>query len=629
MWGVRPSPTCKCKAMVRGKSTKGREELIAKLQALPHRPGVYRMKDGEGRVIYVGKAKDLHNRVRSYFVGSGDGRPQFEALVRQIRDFDYIITDSEREALVLEAHLIKELKPKYNITLKDDKKYPYLKLTREPFPRLLVTRRLEKDGARYFGPYTDVKAMKRTLELVRRLFPLRNCNHRLPERPPERPCLNYQIKRCLGPCRGDVDPEDYDKVVRQVELFLKGRGSQVERILEDWMWEAARNLDYERAAELRDRLEDLRRTLSRQKVASPTPADWDAVGVFRDDEEACGVVLEVREGKVLDRKHYFIGGVMGKPPEEVMSAFLRQFYLDALEVPPEVHLPCPPEDEEELTEWLSEKRGGRVVLKVPQRGDKVRLVEMAAKNAEWLLVERRFKRERLREEAPYSVRALQRDLHLERPPRRIEAVDISTTQGSDAVGSLVCFVDGRPRKSEYRRYRIKTVEGQDDFAMMKEVVSRRFRRLLEEGRELPDLLLVDGGKGQLSSALEALRELGIEDQPVVGLAKRLEEVYLPGIPDPQNIPKGSASLRLLQQIRDEAHRFAVEFHRKLRAKRTLTSELDGIPGLGKVKKEALLKRFGSVRSIREASPEELQEVPGIGPKLARKVLEHLRGEDAS
>lgn len=603
------------------------KELKAKLDALPHRPGVYRLKDGEGRVIYVGKAKDLHDRVRAYFTGSGDGRPQFWALVRRIWDFDYIITDSEREALVLEAHLIKELKPKYNITLKDDKKYPYLKLTREKFPRLLVTRRIEEDGAKYFGPYTDVKAMKRTLELVRKLFPLRTCNHRLPERPPKRPCLNYQIKRCLGPCKGDLDPEDYDRVARQVELFLKGRGSQVERILEDWMLEAARNLEYERAAELRDRLEDLRRTLSRQKVASTTPADWDSVGVFVDDEEACGVVLEVREGKVLDRKHYFIGGVMGKPMEEVVSAFLRQFYLDALEVPPEVHLPCPPEDEEELAEWLSERRGGRVVLKVPQRGDKVRLVEMASRNAQWLLLERRFKRERLREEAPYSVRALQRDLNLERPPRRIEAVDISTIQGSDAVGSLVCFIDGRPRKSEYRRYRIKTVEGQDDFAMMKEVVSRRFRRLLEEGKELPDLLLVDGGKGQLSSALEALRELGITDQHVVGLAKRLEEVYLPGIPDPQNIPKGSASLRLLQRIRDEAHRFAVEFHRKLRARRTFTSELDSIPGLGSTKKEELLKRFGSVRRIREASQEELQEVPGIGPKLAARILEHLRKED--
>ena len=605
-----------------------REELLAKLDALPHRPGVYRMKDREGRVIYVGKAKDLHNRVRSYFGASGDGRPQFDALVRQIWDFDYILTDSEREALVLEAHLIKELKPKYNITLKDDKKYPYLKLTREPFPRLLVTRRLEKDGARYFGPYTDVKAMRRTLELVRKLFPIRECAHRLPESPPKRPCLNYQIRRCLGPCRGNISPEEYGRVVRQVELFLRGRGGQVEKMLEDWMWEAARNQEYEKAAELRDRLEDLRKTLSRQKVASATPADWDAVGIFRDDEEACGVVLEVRDGKLLDRKHYFIGGAMGRPLEEVVSAFLRQFYVDALEVPPEIHLPCPVEDEEELAEWLSKRRGGKVLLKVPQRGDKVKLVEMAAKNAEWLLIERRFKREKLREEAPYSVRALQRDLHLDKPPRRIEAIDISTIQGSDPVGSLVCFVDGRPRKSEYRRYRIKTVEGQDDFAMIREVVSRRFGRLLEEGKELPDLLLVDGGKGQLSSALEALRELGIKDQSVVGLAKRLEEVYLPGVSAPQSIPKGSASLRLLQQIRDEAHRFAVEFHRKLRSKRTLASELDRIPGIGPAKKESLLKHFGSVGRISDASPEDLTKVPGIGPKLARVILEHLRGRNA-
>ena len=602
-------------------------QIREKLPYVPQKPGVYLMRDRFGKIIYVGKAKLLRNRVRTYFQpGADDGRRQFKSLVANISDFEYIVTDTETEALILEANLIKEHKPRYNISLKDDKKYPFIKITGESFPQLMVVRNLKRDGARYFGPFTDVRAMRRTIETLRRILPIRSCTHALPSPRIRRTCLDYEIKRCLGPCIGLISETEYRKIIDQAILFLTGRSNELADALRSRMEEAAQALKFEEAAAYRDRLADLERTTARQKVVSGSLIDWDAMAVAREDDEACGVVLEVRGGRLLGRKEYFLGGVIDATTPEVASAFVRQFYLSAVFVPQEVHLPCPIEDQKVFEKWLSDRTGGKVTVRVPKRGDKAKLIAMAEENAEILLLERRQKRERLKDKVPHAVEALQRDLKLGGLPRRIEAVDISNIGGQDAVGSLVSFQDGKPKKSEYRRFKIATVDGQDDFAMMREVVTRRFRRLLEEERELPDLLMVDGGKGQLSSARTALKEVGLEDQPVIGLAKRLEEVFLPGASDPVVIPKVSSSLRLLQAIRDEAHRFAVEYHRKLREKRTISSALDKIPGVGAARRTVLLKAFGSVTRIASASVEEIASVEGIGPALADTIKNDLSAD---
>ena len=591
---------------------------------MPREPGVYMMKGDEGQIIYIGKAKVLRSRVQQYFrPNAHDGRRQFRALVRNVRDLEYIVTDTELEALILEANLIKAHKPRYNISLKDDKKYPYIRITKEAFPRVVVTRDVVKDGSRYLGPYTDVRAMRRMVETMHRLFRIRSCDYDLPKAN-VRLCLDYEIKRCDGPCEGLIVAEAYQKIVDEAVLFLTGRHTQVKVTLVERMKRAAEALRYEEAAIYRDRIQALEQAASRQKVVSNDLTDWDAIAIAREDDEACGVVMEVRDGRLIGRQNYFLGGVLDASEEEVVSKFVQLFYTTATFVPREVCLPGDIEDRETVLDWLTERSEGGVEMRVPQRGDKFRLIKMAENNARLLLTERRLKRENRRAQAPAAVQALQRDLHLEKPPRWIEAVDISNIQGSDPVASLVCFVDGRARKREYRHFKITGIEGPNDFAMMQQVVTRRFKRLMEEGKSFPDLLLIDGGKGQLSSAVEALRALGIEDQPVIGLAKRLEEVFLPGLSDPQNIPKTSSALKLLQMLRDESHRFAIAYHRKLRDKRTLTSELDEIPGVGPSRRVALLKYFGSVKRIREAEVEEVAKVDGVGLRLAEVICEGLK-----
>ena len=591
---------------------------------MPREPGVYMMKGDEGQIIYIGKAKVLRSRVQQYFrPNAHDGRRQFRALVRNVRDLEYIVTDTELEALILEANLIKAHKPRYNISLKDDKKYPYIRITEEVFPRVVVTRDVVKDGSRYLGPYTDVRAMRRMVETMHRLFRIRSCDYDLPKAN-VRLCLDYEIKRCDGPCEGLIVAEAYQKIVDEAVLFLTGRHTQVKVTLVERMKQAAEGLRYEEAAIYRDRIQALEQAASRQKVVSNDLTDWDAIAIAREDDEACGVVMEVRDGRLIGRQNYFLGGVLDASEEEVVSKFVQLFYTTATFVPREVCLPGDIEDRETVLDWLTERSEGGVEMRVPQRGDKFRLIKMAENNARLLLTERRLKRENRRSQAPAAVQALQRDLHLEKPPRWIEAVDISNIQGSDPVASLVCFVDGRARKREYRHFKITGIEGPNDFAMMQQVVTRRFKRLMEEGKSFPDLLLIDGGKGQLSSAVEALRALGIEDQPVIGLAKRLEEVFLPGLSDPQNIPKTSSALKLLQMLRDESHRFAIAYHRKLRDKRTLTSELDEIPGVGPSRRIALLKYFGSVKRIREAEVEEVAKVDGVGLRLAEVICEGLK-----
>ncbi len=601
-----------------------RERIDGVVGLMPREPGVYIMKGEEGQIIYIGKAKVLRSRVQQYFrPQANDGRRQFRALVRSVRDLEYIVTDTELEALILESNLIKTHKPRYNISLKDDKKYPYIRITKERFPRIVVTREVVKDGSRYLGPYTDVKAMRRMLETMHRLFRIRSCHYDLPKAK-VRVCLDYEIKRCDGPCEGLIVAEAYQKIIDEAVLFLTGRHRQVMTVLDERMKRAAAALKYEEAAIYRDRIRALEQAASRQKVVSNDLTDWDAIAIAREDDEACGVVMEVRDGRLIGRQNYFVGGVLDASEEEVVSAFVQLFYATATFVPKEVCLPCDIEDRETVLDWLSERARAGVEIRLPQRGDKFRLMKMAENNARLLLTERRLKRENRRSQAPAAVLALQRDLHLEKAPRWIEAVDISNIQGSDPVASLVCFVDGRARKREYRHFKITGIEGPNDFAMMQQVVTRRFKRLMEENKPFPDLLLVDGGKGQLSSAVAALRALGIADQPVVGLAKRLEEVFLPGLSNAQNIPKTSSSLKLLQMLRDESHRFAIAHHRKLRQKRTLTSELDDIPGVGPSRRKALLKHFGSVKRVREATVEDVAQVKGVSLKLATAICAGLR-----
>ena len=599
------------------------ENLRLKLEALPKEPGIYLMKGKDGEIIYVGKAKNLRNRVRSYFRGeSHDGRRQFRALVRNIADLDCIVTATEQEALILEATQIRAHKPRYNIQLKDDKKYPFIRITNEAFPRIFSTRTVVRDGSRYLGPYSNVRAMHTTLDMLRKIFPVRSCDFNLPTKG-VRLCLEFHIKRCEGPCEQIVDEAEYKKTIDHAVRFLRGKNSEVIKAIRERMEIASESLQFEKAARYRDQLQALESMQARQKVVMDGPIDRDILAIARNDDEACCSVLEVREGRLLGKKHHFLGGIIDSTDSDVISAFARQFYLQNDFVPSEIHLPILPSDAEEISAWLSERMNLKVTLFAPQRGAKAQMMVMAEKNAQQMLKERQMKREMNRDRVPQSVYALQRDLNLQFLPRRIEGIDISNFQGTDSVGSLVCFVDGQAKRSQYRFFKIRDIEGPDDFASIHQVVLRRFTGLKERGESLPDLLLIDGGKGQLSSAVQALREIGADTQPVLGIAKRLEEVFLPGHSTPIILPKTSASLRLLQMLRDEAHRFALKNHREQRGKRTLTSSLDDIPGVGPKRRNALIKLFGSVQRIRAASTQDIADVPGFSLHLAEDIKRHL------
>ncbi len=603
------------------------EHLRLKLDALPAEPGVYLMKNREDHIIYVGKAKRLRSRVRSYFQASArDGRRQFKALVRNVVDIDCIVTATEREALILEATQIKAHKPRYNILLKDDKKYPYIRITSEPFPRIFATRDIVHDGSRYLGPFSNVHAMYTTLDMLRKVFPIRNCDYKLPS-DKVKVCLEYHIHRCEGPCEGLVSSEQYCETINGAIRFLRGRNAEVIAELNRRMERAAGALRFEEAAKYRDQINALESMRARQKVVLDEEIDRDVIGLARNDDDACCSVLEIREGRLLGKKHHFLSGIMESTDADIVSAFARQFYLQTDFTPAQIHLPVSLADEGEISAWLSTKNNARVEFKAPQRGDKAKMLDMAQSNAEHLLLERQLKRERQKDRIPQSVFALQRDLRLANPPRRLEGIDISNFQGADSVGSLVCFVDGKPRRSEYRHFKIKDLEGPDDFASIHQVVLRRFRGLRERDEAFPDLLLIDGGKGQLSSALQALVELGVEAQPIIGLAKRLEEVFLPGHSQALLLPKTSASLRLLQTLRDEAHRFALSFHRKLRQQRTLKSDLDDIPGIGPRRRAALLREFHSVQRLKEATLEDIAAVKGFSLKLAEELKTYLEREN--
>ena len=593
-------------------------DLVAeKLKLLPDSPGVYIMKDDHGKIIYVGKAIVLKNRVRQYFQSSRNHTPKVRAMVSHIADVETIMTANEVESLILEANLIKKHRPRYNIRLKDDKSYPYVKVTvQEDFPRVFITRRVLRDGARYFGPYTNVTALRDSLKLLRRLFPLRTCRTM-----PERPCLEYHIKRCLAPCVGKVEAEDYRAMICAVLLFLEGRTDDVERELEQRMNAAAEAYHFETAARLRDQLSAVRTAAERQNIVTGA-GDQDAVGMARSAAGVCVQIFFIRGGKMIGREHFLLRGSEEESDADILRAFLEQYYNQATFVPREVLLPCAIDAAAQATieAWLAARKGGgKVALLTPQRGTKHDIVQMATGNAAKFLADEEARRSLLDEQTLGAVEELGRYLGLKHPPRRMECFDISHNQGQETVASMVVFEDGAPKKSDYRRFKIRSTEGKpDDFLSMREVTTRRYVGLPEE--ELPDLIIIDGGKGQLSSALEIIRHAaGHKDVPVVGLAKQFELVFTEGNSEPVELPRRSQALYLIQRIRDEAHRFAITFHRKLRGKRNLVSVLDHIVGIGPKRRQSLRTHFGSLEKIKEASVEELAAAPGMNRTSAEAV----------
>jgi len=580
---------------------------------------VYLWKNAGGEILYVGKAKSLRARVPSYFGPDAGSTPERAALAGQIADLETIIVPNEVQALLLENNLIKEHKPRFNIRLTDDKSYPRIAVTlTEPFPRVLVVRRVNLPGARYFGPYTDVATLRQTLKIIRRIFTVRSCHWDLPREAPPRPCLDYHIERCKAPCVGYQSEADYRRMIEDVLLFLEGKTVDVRQRLRERMLEASRAQDFERAAQLRDALQWLDQLEQPQTVELVGGGDADAVGCARDGDDACGVVLRVRDGKLIARDHWFFENAEHATEGAVLAAFLVRCYLPLEVRARKVLLPFPPEDLESL-----EQLAPAVEWHLPQRGTNAKLAELADQNARYLLDGLKIESFDIDERSADPVFALGRDLGLAAVPRSFVCIDISTNQGRDTVGSLVWFEAGRPKQAEYRRFRIRGAP-QDDFAAVREVVTRYLSRRITEQKPVPDLVVIDGGKGQLGAALDAARDLGQEKLPIVSLAKRDEEIFLPGQADPLRLSRRSPSLKLLQRARDEAHRFAVSYSRERRAGRTITSELLTIPGIGPNRRRVLLERFGSLAGVKTATPAEIAALPGFSTTLAERILERLR-----
>lgn len=598
-----------------------------KLKNLPASPGVYLFKSRSGKIIYIGKAKNLRNRVRTYFQSPQNLDPKTKRLISAIDDLELMVTDSEIEALILEANLVKENRPRYNVNLKDDKHFPYIKVTvNEPFPRVLIVRRLQNDGGRYFGPYTNSKGMRKTLNFLTRLFKIRSCNLIIPHPSGklQKVCLDYQIGRCGGPCEELQSEEEYGELVDSVILFLSGRGETLIGKLQKKMNRLSDEMEFEKAAEIRDQIEALESVRQKQKVDAGMVVNRDIIAFARENRDTVVVVLQIREGVLIGRQDFQLTSEPEEGNSELLTGFVQQYYNHQPNLPEELYVPVTLPDEKLIVRWLSKARGRRVNVFTPRKGEKLKLVDLAANNARLLLDELLIQKKGYKERISKSVQTLKDDLYLTGSPRTIACVDISNLGVSDAVGSLVYFANGKPVKSGYRHFRIKGVRGQDDFAMMREVVGRYFYRLNQENSVSPDLLVVDGGKGQLSSVLAEIKSLGFKEQNIIGLAKRFEEIYLPGRKEPLTISKSSPGLVLLKRIRDEAHRFAIEYSRKVRAKRTIKSSLDRLEGIGPKRREILLKHFGSVRKIRKATLEELIAVKGIPRNIANKIYNSLR-----
>ena len=595
------------------------DAIASKLPHLPDGPGVYMWKGRDGTTLYIGKAKRLRSRVRSYFSNDQLESAKTHHLVGLVADLETIVVPTEAHALILEANLIKEYRPRFNIALRDDKSYPYIKVTvQEPFPRVSVTRRLEDDGAKYFGPYTDVGAMRRALNVVKRIFTVRSCNYDMPAQMPERPCLDYYIKRCKAPCILAQSQQDYRAMIDEVVLFLSGRPDEVVRRVKERMDLAAEQLDFERAAELRDVLHHLEQMEEPTVVLEVEGGDRDVIGYARDGDDACVTVLRIRSGKLLSREQRFLENIDGEEDADVLTIFMAGSYVGMREKARQVLLPFDFPDRELIEQSLPDSK-----ILIPQRGPRRDLIALAEQNARHLLEELKLSSLEADERAGDPVYELGRELGLQRLPRSLVCFDISTTQGTDTVGSCVWFENGRAKRGEYRKFKVKTVEGSDDFASMHEVVQRYFDRRIRDEKPLPDLIVVDGGKGQLNAAHTALVEVGVTDRPLISLAKREEEIFVWGRAEPLKLSRRSSALRLLQQARDEAHRFAVTYNRKRRTLRTVTSELLKVPGIGPVKRRRLLQEFGSVQGVREAGEDAIAKLPGFNPDRARKLLESL------
>jgi len=602
-------------------------ELQNKLTNLPAKPGVYQFFNDKKKVIYVGKANNLRSRVKSYF-HSKNPNAKTEALVSKISDFELVVTDSEVEALVLENNLIKELKPRYNVNLKDDKSFPFIKVTNEPYPRIFSTRRVMRDGSKYFGPYTSVKNMKAALRMINQIFKIRSCKFDINDdsiaKKKFKICLDYHIKKCDGPCEGLISEKDYNEMVDEVVKVIRGRTDDLIKDLDKKMKSFSASMEFEKAAEIRDKIEQLRIISSKQKVVSNDFEDRDVISIaFEDKDSACSV-FNIRAGKLVGKKQLHLSLRGGEELEEIYSSAVKFYYGVHVEIPIEILIEVEPLEKELLEEWLNQRAERKVKIFIPQRGELKSLVNMCKENANLQLKEIQLQKMKKEGNVPFSLSALQRDLRLKVLPRRIECFDISNIQGSDSVASMVVFVDGKPKKSEYKKFIIKEVEGPDDFASMQEVIRRRYTRLLDSKEPLPDLIMVDGGKGQLSSAVEILDSLGIKQYNIIGLAKRLEEVFFPENSEPESIPKTSSGIKLLQQIRDEAHRFAITFHRARRSKRTITTELTEIKGIGKATAYMLLSELGSVEKIKNSDTESLSKI--IGNKKAQLVREYFKNE---
>ncbi len=598
----------------------------AKLKDLPTQPGVYFYYDKNGKIIYIGKAKVLRNRVKSYFTGTPDS-PKTARLIARIWDLQTLVTRTEVEALLTEANLIKQHRPRFNIDLRDDKTFPYIRITNEDYPQVFVSRTIVKDGSIYYGPYTNVKGLRAALAVIKRIFTIRSCSYRMnDESVAEKKvqlCLDYHIGKCDGPCQGLISKAEYAEMIHRVEDFLKGRTDSVETYLSEKMHQAAKHQEYEHAARHRDQLEAVRSYVSRQRLKTSDFEDRDVLGVARQDNLTCGILIRIRSGKLIGKEQFRFRRTEDESMPSILSRMITRVYEDASFIPREILVPDKIDDVEMIHAWLKDVSGVKISFITPQKGEKKTLLDLAERNAELVLKDWALEQAQRVEIVPKMVRALQEDLNLKAPPRRIEGFDISHLGGTETVASLVCFLDGKPAKREYRKYQIKTVEGIDDFASMREVIHRRYTRVKAEGLPEADLILIDGGKGQLSAAVEVLERLGLSHIPIIGLAKRLEEVFLPGDSLSLGIPKTSPSIILLRRIRDEAHRFAITFQRKRRGKAMVHSALDDIEGIGQSRRVALIKYFRSLKNIKNASIEEIAHVPGISLTMATRIKEGL------
>lgn len=613
-------------------------DIEQRLKDLPDKPGVYIMRDKDGHIIYIGKAISLRNRVRQYFRVSSNHSPRIQSMVEHIADFEYILTDSEVEALVLECNLIKEYHPKYNVSLRDDKHYPYIKITvNEPYPRIMIARSVEPDGARYFGPYTNSAAVKETIETLKSLFPVRTCKRNLSKKRKERPCLDYYIGQCMAPCKKDIPPEQYAKVIDEVCSFLEGRQDIVLNKLKEQMQQAVDNLNFEKAAILRDQINAVKVLQEKQKAVSTELIDEDVIGIYQQDDDSMVQIFFIRGGRMIGAEHFLLEGTGHDDKASILASFMEQFYSGISFIPGEILLPLLPDGEQVIEEWLSAKKGLKVQLKVPLKGDKRDLVKMAENNAKEAMERFSNKIKAYKQRTQGALEQLANILGLENIPWRIEAFDISHTQGSDTVASMVVMEGGLPKNSDYRRFRI-SMEQNNDFASMAEVIERRYKKGLKEQKELsqkgldikdgkfssfPDLIVIDGGRGQLNAALTVLRQLGLDYIPVIGLAKQNEEIYIPDKNEPLVLSRDNYALQLLQRIRDEAHRFAISYHRSLRGKSALQSALDNIPGIGDKRKTALMNYFGSIENIKKAKLDELEAVESMNATAAKMVYEYF------